>query len=117
MATAGMLVVMVLVFVGAYWASRILAQHYQGGGGRSGNIKILERTAVGQGSWLVLAQVGKQIHLLGVTAKEIRCLATFPQEDIATIEPKSMSPISFQEILHSFKQGGGSSNGSPKTDK
>lgn len=115
-ATVGMLVVMVLVFVGAYWASKILAQHYQSGIGCSGNIKILERTAMGQNSWLVLVQVGKQVQLLGVTAKQITHLATFPQEEIQMPVGKELPVVSFKEILRNFREKGGDSGDTKAND-
>ena len=56
-ATFGMLVLMALVFAGAYWASRFLARHYQGTAGHANNIRILERHMVGRDSSLMLVKV------------------------------------------------------------
>ncbi len=115
-ATVGMLVLMVLVFVGAYYASRILAQHYQSGAGRSGNIKILERTAVGQNAWLVLVQAGEQIHLLGVTQKQITCLSTFPKDEIEGLPQNDLPKVNFKEIFLKFREKEGNVHATDKTE-
>lgn len=116
-ATVGMLVLMVLVFVGAYYASRILAQHYQSGVGRSGNVKILERTTIGQNAWLVLVQVGGQVHLLGVTQKQITCLSTFPEDEIESLPQKDLPAVNFKEILRKFREKEGDVHATDKTKK
>lgn len=116
-ATVGMLVVMVLVFVGAYYASRMLAQHYQSGGGRSGNVKILERTAIGQNTWLVLVQVRGQVHLLGVTQKQITCLSTFPEDKIESLPQQDLPTVNFKEILRKFREKEGDTHATDKTQK
>ncbi len=106
---------MVLVFVGAYYASRILAQHYQGSAA-GGNIKILERSTVGPNSYLLLVQVGDEIKLLGVTQKEITCLADVDKNSIQPPTSKQLPTMDFKAVLRSLreKQEGSDDAAKPK---
>lgn len=105
--SVGMLVLMVLVFVGAYWASRFLAARYQGTSGRPGAMRVLEHVPLGKDSKLALVQVQNTIYLLGVGAEQITLLDSFPAEDWkAAPQPDSAIP-SFRDVLRTMREKGG----------
>ena len=109
-ATFGMLVLMALVFAGAYWASRFLARHYQGTAGHAKSIRILERAMVGRDSSLMLVKVNQKVCLLGVSAKQITLLETFPADEILNTEEQPPAMISFGDMLKKFREKGSSTN-------
>ena len=112
----GLLVVMVAVFAGAYWASKWLAQKYQGGTGcaHTRYVKVLERTVIGRDSALLLVQVGEKIYLLSTTAKQIERIAELSKEDLPQIEQQEHSIVtqpSFLSVLQKMAQKGANHNG------
>lgn len=75
LALAGTLILMLLVFAGAYWCSKLVA----GGARRAsppggGRMEVLDRTPMGKDSALVVVRVGGKLLLLGVTGHQIRKL-------------------------------------------
>lgn len=107
MTTIGMLVLMFLVFIGAYWASRFLAQRYHSGTAGCKNMRILERMPLGKDSWLIMVQVCDHICLLGATGKEIRLIDRFDVSEL-TEQPAAglgMSPA-FSDILKKIREKG-----------
>lgn len=69
---AGMLVLMILVFVGAYYASRLVGGGLGKISGASvGNIKLLERTALGHDKYPLVVRAADKVLLLGVTGQHI----------------------------------------------
>lgn len=109
-ATFGMFVLMILVFAGAYWASRFLARRYQGTAGHTKNIRVLERVAVGRDSALLLVKVNQKVCFLGVSAKQITLLETFSADEILNIDEQPPAMISFGDMLKKFREKGSSTN-------
>lgn len=108
-ATFGMIVLMGLVFVGAYWASRFLARRYQGAAGRTKNIHILERVVIGRDSALLLVKVNKKVCLLGVSAKQVTLLESFSADEL-DITGEQPPMINFGDMLKKFREKGSSTN-------
>ena len=79
----GTLVLMVLIFVGAYAASRFMGRRYQGGG-RSGGMDVLARMPLGRDSTLLAVRVAGKVLLLGVTPHHI--------EKLDELDPAALPP-------------------------
>lgn len=101
----GTLVLMVLVFAGAYWASRLLAARYQGGPGGRGSLRVLEQTPLGKDSKLALVQVEDKVYFLGVAAQSITVLDTRPAPEQPA--PEAAPAPSFRDVLRSMREKGG----------
>lgn len=110
---AGMLVLMILVFVGAYFASRLVG----GGLGKipgvsGGKLKLLERTALGHDKYLLLVRSGDKVLLLGVTAHNVTKLDEL-DSDLFPDGPQAPSPDFLTALKGAWKdrehgkEGGG----------
>jgi flagellar biosynthetic protein FliO len=68
----GTIVLMLAVFVGAYYFSKFFAKQYQPKiGGKERNIEIIERMAVGKDQSLALVRVSDKVFLLAFTAQSV----------------------------------------------
>lgn len=67
----GTLVLMLAVFVGAYYFSKFLSKKYQPKYGDARNIEIIERMAVGKDQSLALVKVSDKVFLLAFTAQSV----------------------------------------------
>ncbi len=67
----GTIVLMLLVFVGAYFFSKFAAKQYQPRFGAAKNIEIIERMVVGKDQSLALVRVSGRVFLLAFTAQSV----------------------------------------------
>lgn len=101
MSIIGTLVLIVLILVLTYFASRWYARRMGvSGGGRL--VKILDRTSLGQSSSLIVVQVAEKYFLIGVSEKNMQMLCEL--EDFAQYidgHPPADSPAaSFKDLLN-----------------
>ncbi len=89
------LILVVAIFFGAHYATKMFGGKYQNLG--KGNIKILEKTVMGKDQYLVIAKVGDKILLLGVTGNNINLIDTL--EGYIPLENDNNQSSSFYEIL------------------
>ena len=81
----GTLLLMVAVFVGAYFVSKLVAKNYQPKCSNKGNMKVLEKMPIGRDQSLVIVEVAEQVYLIGVTANSITKLAELDKSLITTV--------------------------------
>ena len=67
----GTIVLMLLVFVGAYYFSKFVSKKYQPKYGNARNIEIIERMTVGKDQSLALVKVSDRVFLLAFTAQSV----------------------------------------------
>ena len=67
----GTIVLMLLVFVGAYYFSKFVSKKYQPKYGNVRNIEIIERMTVGKDQSLALVRVSGKVFLLAFTAQSV----------------------------------------------
>ena len=67
----GTLVLMLAVFVGAYYFSKFLSKKYQPKYGDAKNIEVIERMTVGKDQSLALVKVSDRVFLLAFTAQSV----------------------------------------------
>lgn len=96
----GTLVLMVLIFVGAYAASRFMGRRYQGGG-RSGGMDVLARMPLGRDSTLLAVRVAGKVLLLGVTPHHIEKL---DELDPAALPPEWLRPARQADFAGALKE-------------
>lgn len=82
------LVVLILVLVLAYVTTRFLAR--AGSGQKNSGIRILDRTAIGHDSFLLVVRVQERILLLGVSPAGITKLEEL--EDYQELNPAEKAP-------------------------
>ena len=67
----GTMVLMFVVFVGAYYFSKFVSKKYQPKYGNLKNIEIIERMPVGKDQSLALVKVSDKVFLLAFTAQSV----------------------------------------------
>lgn len=107
----GTLVMILLIFVGAYFATRFLGKKYsyRRGGGSSGKIRMVDQLPLGPDRLVVIVQTGGKTLLLGVTSQHVELLeeldsSLFPQEEEPGDSGETFSFSSaLQDALSSWK--------------
>ena len=104
----GMLAIVILILVLAYWVTRwIAAGGARTAGGRirspggAGRVRILGQLNLGRGERLVLACVSGRCYLLGVTAGSVTLLKELPDGEAAEWLEERETPVppGFLEVL------------------
>lgn len=89
----GTLIMMIAVFIGAYFASKIVATRYQGASGSTKNsIEIIDRKMLGREQSLITVRTAGKVFLLGITAQQINKIdeldGSFFEESLTAIQAK-----------------------------
>lgn len=119
-AVFGTLVLIVAVFVGAYWFTKFLAKRNRFKQvGSSKKIKILEQMAVGPDRMLLVVKTGEKVMMLGVTAQQVTLIkefedGEFPEDPTREDDDK---PSGFQDILRNSLRTWGFSGGKGRKKK
>jgi len=84
----GTIVLMLAVFVGAYYFSKFVSKKYQPKNGGTRNIEIIERMAVGKDQSLALVKVSDKVFLLAFTAQSVTKIeemdaSLFPENSVS----------------------------------
>ena len=80
----GMLAVIALVLVGAWWFTRWVGPGLGGGlfaAGKGGRIQVLDRAAVGRDQAVLVVKAGQRYLLLGCTPAGLTLLAELKREE------------------------------------
>lgn len=97
--------VCILVFVLTFLATKMVGKGYSTARLNSGNIKILDRVALGQDKNLLIIQVANKTMLLGVTQQRVEKLCDIDENQLVQIEP-SAGNGDFSEILKKTLKNG-----------
>ncbi len=112
----GTIVLMLLVFVAAYYFSKFVSKKYQPKFGNARNIEIIERMTVGKDQSLALVKVSDRVFLLAFTAQSVTKIeemdaSLFPEnKDIAKIGETSFMSIftdAYNNLLNKKDEGKG----------
>ena len=83
----GILVLMLLIFVGAYYASKLMGKQYSMQAATSSNIRVVDRLMLGRDRYLLIVEVGDKTLLLGVSPERIETLAELDPTLFSDISP------------------------------
>lgn len=112
----GTIVLMILVFVGAFYFTKFVSKKYQPKYGNARNIEIIERMAVGKDQSLALVKVSDRVFLLaftahGVTKIEEMDASLFPvNKDVEKTGELSFTSIftdAYNNLLNKKNEGKG----------
>ncbi len=98
----GTLALIVLIFIGAYWFTKLLGKHYGGRAtGTSSSMKVLERMSLGSNCGLIIVRIHDKVLLLGITQQQITLLQELDAEQYPDKGPSTapMGKGQFSEIL------------------
>ena len=97
----GTIVLMIAVFVAAYFVSKYVGKHYKPNYGFSKNISVIDSTAIGKDRSLLLVKVGEKNLLIGSTPNEITLLSEFPAEQFTADSQAGQAPP--KDFLTTFR--------------
>lgn len=80
----GTIVLMIGVFVAAYFVSKYVGKHYKPKYGSSKNITVLDSTVISKDRSLLLVKVGEKAFFIGSTPNEFTFLSELSAEQFAT---------------------------------
>lgn len=94
------LIICIVVFLGAYYSSRLLG-NYHFKKNKTSNIKIIEAISVGPQKTIQLLKIGSEFVLIGVTKDKITLLKDISQEniDLSLIENCNETIIPFSQYM------------------
>ncbi len=109
----GTLVLMLAVFAGAYFASRLIGKRYRPGVQGEKAIRILERAPLGRDQSLLLVKTAGKFFLLGATPQHVEKICELDPEQLPSLEAAEQGPGDFLSVMReawktrSGKAGGG----------
>ena len=111
----GTLVLMLAVFVGAYYFSKFLSKKYQPKYGDAKNIEVIERMTVGKDQSLALVKVSDRVFLLAFTAQSVTKIeemdaSLFPEKTASPAEETSFITFftdAYNNLLNKKNEGKG----------
>ena len=95
----GTLVLMLAVFVGAYYASRLIGRRYQPKIQGTKTVEILERTAIGKEQFLLVIKTGSRAFLLGVAPQHIETICELDPAALPESPPSQGPGREFRFLL------------------
>ncbi|MBS7402653.1 MAG: FliO/MopB family protein [Oscillospiraceae bacterium] len=94
----GTLLLMVAVFVGAYYVTRLVGKRYNVPTGGAKRVFVLESTPVGKDSALMVVKAGEKIFLVGSTSHGINLISELDPESFP-YEPTEQPKNSFRSVF------------------
>jgi len=106
----GLLAVLILVLVLAYFTTRWVGKHYGGGGiagGASGSIRVVDKLMLGPDRMLCIVQTAGKTLLLGITQQRIEMLCELDEAALTFPERGTVPSFAdmFKTVLEKTKNG------------
>ena len=83
----GVFLLILLLFAGAYYATKIMGKHYSAQASTSETMRVIDRLALGRDQYLLIVEAGGKALLLGVSAGQIETLAELEPGQYAETPP------------------------------
>ena len=111
----GTLVLMLAVFVGAYYFSKFISTRYQPKYGNAKNIEIIERMMVSKDQSLALVKVSDKVFLLAFTAQSVTKIeemdaSLFPENAVSQVNGANFMSFftdAYNNLLNKKTEGKG----------
>ena len=94
----GLFLLMILIFVGAYYATRLMGKHYSMQGSSSREMRVIDRLSLGRDRFLLIVEAGDKVLLLGVSPQQIDTLAELDREAFADL-PQAQEDTDFLSMI------------------
>lgn len=102
----GTLLLMIAVFVGAYYVSKLVGKRYSlHDTGTSKKLKVIESTPVGKDSAVMVIKAGERVFLIGATPRELTFLSELDAESFPDTPGQERPKQNFGSILRSAISG------------
>ncbi|WP_099205307.1 FliO/MopB family protein [Scatolibacter rhodanostii] len=100
LSSIGTLLLIVAIFVGAYYVSKYLGSRYQSfDSDKSGNIELIEKKAIGKDQSLLIVRIADKTMLLGVTPQSIQKIEELDSAQITEIRTSKLVVPDFNHVL------------------
>ena len=100
----GTLALIILIFVGAYWFTKLVGRHYGGRtAGQTSSMKVLERMVLGADSSLVIVRVKDKVLLLGIKQQRVTLLQELDAEQYPDEGPAATANGKGAQFTEIFK--------------
>ena len=83
----GVCVLMILIFVAAYYVTKFMGKHYNMQTSLSKEMRVIDKLALGRDRFLLIVEAGNKVLLLGVSPQQIDTLAELDGEAFAGLSP------------------------------
>ncbi len=103
LSSIGTLLLIVAIFVGAYFASKAMGKRYQSfDASKTDNMEIIEKKHFGKDQSLIIVRIGSRYFVLGVTPQNIQKLDEIDAEELSF--QKNRQEAQASPFLHVFKE-------------
>ncbi|MCL1804937.1 MAG: flagellar biosynthetic protein FliO [Clostridiales bacterium] len=96
----GVCVVMVLIFVAAFYVTKLMGKHYSIQASFSKEMRVIDKLALGRDRFLLIVEAGEKVLLLGVSPQQIDTLAELDKDGFADLPP-AQENMDFLSLLRS----------------
>ena len=103
----GTLVLMVGIFVGAFYFTRYFGKHYHTRYGATKNLSILESQAIGKDGALLIVKAANRAFLVGTTPHTFTLLSELDPETLEMSQQQENVPPSFASAFKTALKGFG----------
>ena len=100
----GILVIMGLIFAGAYYTTKLLGKHYSLQIASSRELKVIDKLTLGRDRYLLIVEAGGKALLLGVSPQNIEALAELDSEAFGDVPPPQEPTDFFALIMNRLKK-------------
>lgn len=101
----GTVILMIAVFVGAYYVSKFVGKRYNPQNGDAKNITVLENQNIGKDKSLIIVKAANRAFLIGSTPRELTLISELDPENIADVPHLNSAKKDFSSIFHSALLG------------
>lgn len=105
MSMIGTVILMIAVFVGAYYVSKFVGKRYQPKSGAAKNISVLENQSVGKDKSLIIVKAANKAFLIGSAAHEFTLISELDPESILDVPEQSPFKKDFSFVFRSALLG------------
>ena len=99
----GMFVVMILIFVAAFYATKLMGRNYAGQTSSSREMRVIDRLMLGRDRYLLIVEVGEKVLLLGVSPQQIDNLTELDSEAFNNLSPEQENTDFLSLLKNRFK--------------
>lgn len=101
----GTVILMIAVFVGAYYASKFVGKNYQPRYGMSKNLSILESHSVGKDKALLIVKTANKAFLVGSTPHSFTLISELNPDEIVDVTENMSAKKDFSSVLRTALAG------------
>ncbi|MCL2166610.1 MAG: flagellar biosynthetic protein FliO [Clostridiales bacterium] len=100
----GFFLLMILIFAGAYYATRWMGRHYATSSSSSQEMRVVDKLALSREQYLIIVETGGKALLLGVSSQRIETLAELDSGTFSDLPPVQENTDFFSMLKNRMKK-------------